>query len=127
MASIGNYVFYDNDNNGTQNAGDTAVQGVTIRLLDGTGAQATDQRGNLIPDLTSAADGSYSFTGLRPGTYSLAFSTLPANYTFAQRDIGGNDNIDSDPNRFTGLTITTVLSPAENDTSWDAGLVLATG
>ncbi|MEP6986432.1 MAG: SdrD B-like domain-containing protein, partial [Chloroflexota bacterium] len=124
-ASIGDTVFYDNDNSGTQTGGDAPVQGVTVRLLNSSGVQAVDERGNVIPDQTSDASGAYSFTELRPGTYSLAFSTLPTNYTFAQRDIGANDAIDSDPNRFTGLTITTVLSPGENDTSWDAGLVLA--
>ncbi len=123
-ASIGDYVFYDNDNTGTQSSGDTPVQGVTIRLLDSTGVQAVDERGNVIPDQTSDASGAYNFTELRPGTYALAFSTLPANYTYAQRDVG-DDTKDSDPNRFTGLTITTVLSPGENDTSWDTGLVLA--
>ncbi len=125
VASIGNYVFYDNDNSGTQNAGDTAVQGVTVRLLDSTGVQAVDERGNLIPDQVTGVNGLYSFTGLRPATYSLNFSTLPTNYTFGQQDIGANDAVDSDPNRFTGLTIPTTLAPAEDDLTWDAGLVLA--
>ncbi|MCA0454207.1 MAG: carboxypeptidase regulatory-like domain-containing protein [Chloroflexi bacterium] len=123
-ASIGNYVFYDNNNNGQQDAGDAPVQGVTVRLLNAAGNQATDEQGTLIPDLVTDANGLYQFTNLIPGTYSLYFSTLPATYTFAQRDIG-SDVTDSDPNRFTGRTITTVLAPNETDLTWDTGLVVA--
>jgi Tol biopolymer transport system component len=124
-AAIGNAVFYDNDNSGTQTAGDTPVPAVTVRLLDSAGVQSLDERGNVIPDQTTDVNGLYHFTGLLPGTYGLAFFTLPTDYTFAQIDVGADDAVDSDPNRFTGLTPTTLLDVGEDDTTWDAGLVQA--
>lgn len=50
--------FYDRDGNGS---GELGLGGVTIKLLDGTGA--------VVKTTTSGDDGAYSFTGLTPGAY----------------------------------------------------------
>ncbi len=127
VASIGDYVWYDNNLNGLQDDGaNSGVPNVTVRLLNSSGTQATRDDGSLIPDVQTDANGYYSFTNLRPGTYSVQF-TRPANTIFtAQNVVGssatnGSDATESGVN--IGRTVTTTLTPGQNDTRWDAGLI----
>lgn len=60
--SIGDLVWLDLNNNGRKDANEVGIGGVTVRLLDESG---TTQ----IATTTTAADGSYLFSGLMPGSY----------------------------------------------------------
>ena len=72
-AQIRGTVYCDDNNNGTQQAGELGLAGVTITLT------GTDDRGNPVTASTvTAADGSYIFAGLRPGIYSVTEPTQPA-------------------------------------------------
>ncbi len=72
-AQIRGTVYCDDNNDGIQQAGEVGLGGVTITLT------GTDDRGNAVTASTvTAADGTYSFTGLRPGSYSVAEPTQPA-------------------------------------------------
>ena len=68
-SSISGRVFLDQNNNGVQNGADTALAGVPVELLDGGGA--------VVASTTTDADGTYRFTGLLPGTYSVREPTQP--------------------------------------------------
>ena len=70
-STISGTVFLDQNNNGTQDAGDTALVGVTIQLLN---ASST-----VVGTATTDTSGNFSFTGLAPGTYSVREPTQPAN------------------------------------------------
>ena len=90
-ASLGNYVWADNNNNGLQDDGNTGVNGVTVKLLrpDGT----------LVATTTTANDGGgnpgyYLFSDLVPGDYKVEF-VKPAGYAFSSQDQGA-DGSDSD-------------------------------
>jgi uncharacterized repeat protein (TIGR01451 family) len=66
-------VFLDYDNNGQINGTDQGIGGITINLT------GTDVNSNTIThSTTTAADGSYSFTGLPAGTYIVTEPTQPA-------------------------------------------------
>lgn len=65
--SISGKVFDDKNCNGQRNVGDTAIVGVTITLNPGAITTST------------AGDGSYSFSGLAAGTYTVK-ETDPAGY-----------------------------------------------
>ncbi len=69
-------VYHDVNDDGTFDAGDAPLAGVTLVLT------GTDDLGNPVTPatVTTAADGSYSFTNLRPGTYSVS-ETQPVGYT----------------------------------------------
>ncbi|MBL8120502.1 MAG: hypothetical protein JNJ78_23460, partial [Anaerolineae bacterium] len=116
VASLGDRVWNDTNDNGVQDGGETGVQNVTVTLYDGTGTQVGTPT-------TTNSTGNYNFTNLVPGDYYVVF-TLPTGYAFSRLDQGGNDTTDSDADRSTGQTITTTLIPGENDTSWDAGIML---
>jgi uncharacterized repeat protein (TIGR01451 family) len=74
--SLTGRVYQDKNNNGVFEpapaGGDVGLPGVTVTLT------GTDDLGAaVIKPTTTAADGSYSFTGLRPGTYAVT-ETEPA-------------------------------------------------
>jgi hypothetical protein len=74
-ASLSGYVYLDPDNNGIKEAGEPGIPGVTVTLT------GTDDNGTAVTaTTTTASDGSYSFTTLRPGTYAVT-ETHPAGYT----------------------------------------------
>ena len=110
-ASLGDYVFSDNNTNGIQDTGDTPIAGVVVVLLDGTNSP--------IRSTTTNTGGLYSFTGLTPGIpYSVSF--------VATGRVGipvgaGDDTKDSDADPVTGKTRSVTLAPGENNLNLDAG------
>ena len=66
--SLGNQVWNDVNNDGLLNNGETGVNGVTVRLLDSTGAIT-------LQSTTTAGNGNYLFTGLLPGDYIVEIQT----------------------------------------------------
>ena len=115
LASLGDFVFFDTDRDGIQDAGEPGVEGVTVNLLDGAG-NATGQT------TTTDVDGLYSFTGLTPGDYIVEV-VEPVDQVFTLQDEGGDDAADSDVDPATGRTGVINLSPGEDDITNDAGLV----
>ena len=71
-ASVGDRVWNDANGNGTQDAGETGINGVTVELLDGA---------NVVATTTTAGDGNYSFNNLGAGSYTVRVSGLPAGVT----------------------------------------------
>jgi len=122
-ARIGNLVWFDRDANGVQNGGDeTGIGGVTVQLFFDTDGDDQPSAGDtLVATATTAADGSYGFNYLIPGSYYLNFA-LPTGYVRSPQDQGGNDETDSDPDRTNGRTGMIMLFAGQNDQSRDAGL-----
>lgn len=87
--SLSGYVYQDVNNDGVKQAGESGIGGVTVRLV------GTDDQGDVTLLTTTAADGSYSFTNLRPGTYTIA-EEQPANYLDGKDTIGSQGGSVSD-------------------------------
>ncbi len=70
-ASIGDRVWRDLNSNGSQDAGEPGLNGVTVQLLD--------NGGNVIATTTTSGDGNYTFSYLLGGSYSVRVvsGTLP--------------------------------------------------
>ncbi len=66
-ASISGVAFADSNADGVQEAGEAGLGGITVKLVSSTGA--------VLATTTTAANGSYSFTGVTPGTDSVQFTT----------------------------------------------------
>ena len=58
-----------------------------------------------------------------PGTYFVGF-TPPAGYAITLQDQGGDDTVDSDADRTTGLTAPVTLQSGEHNPTLDAGMYL---
>jgi len=125
-ASLGDYVWEDTDADGVQDAGESPIQGVTVKLykdVDGDGvAEPGADDGAAIATDTTDASGLYGFDDLVPGDYFVQF-TKPTGYDKASPSTAGSasDPTDSDADETTGLTDVTTLSSGENDPTWDAG------
>jgi hypothetical protein len=74
-SSLSGVVYADNNGTGVFAPGDTGLSGVTVTLT------GTDDLGNTV-NLTTVTDnnGRYSFSGLRPGTYTIMEHT-PSGFT----------------------------------------------
>lgn len=62
-ASLAGWVYHDQNNDGVRNPGEPPIAGVSIRLLDASG--------RVISSTVTAQDGSYRFTMLQAGVYTL--------------------------------------------------------
>ena len=118
---IGNFVWYDKDGDGIQEAGENGINGATVKIifLDGTIATTTTKTYNDAGHPSVDADGYYEFRNLGPGTYLLYFET-PDGYvpTLANR---GSNTLDSDPIIF-GLVPVTLTTESNHDI--DAGFTI---
>ncbi|MBL7780225.1 MAG: T9SS type A sorting domain-containing protein [Saprospiraceae bacterium] len=131
-AKIGNFVWWDWDNDGIQDEpASTGINGVTVQLTwagpDGNIATAGDNV--VFTDVTAfdngtGANGVYAFCGLIPGNYTISIPTPPANYVPTQTDQGGNDFQDSDNPAGTPIVIPnppTTLPTNENGVADNPG------
>lgn len=116
-ASVGDKVWSDLDGDGTQDANEPGMAGVTVTLFDGAG--------NVVGSTITDASGNYVFNNLPAGNYQVGF-TAPAGFVFSNKDQGGDDNTDSDVNTSGinfGRTDIFALTSGEQRTNTDAGLV----
>ncbi|MBM0106000.1 carboxypeptidase regulatory-like domain-containing protein [Steroidobacter sp. S1-65] len=70
-SAVTGVVFRDFNRDGVQQAGDTAIENVTITLRDASN--------NVVATTTTAADGSYMIAGIPAGNYTVV-ETQPAGY-----------------------------------------------
>lgn len=117
-ASVSGRLWDDVNSNGIQDATETTgFAGVMVYLYDSFGTE--------IANTTTASDGSYSFSGLDAGDYSLSFTMIPFDYEFTTQNApGSNETNDSDVD-FSGMAYFT-LSEDEIKDDLDAGLVSTT-
>lgn len=80
-ASLAGTVYVDTNNNGIKEISEAGIAGVTVTLT------GTSDAGPVSLTTTTAADGSYQFNGLRPGTYSIQ-ETQPAAYLDGKDTLG---------------------------------------
>ena len=131
-AKIGDYVWEDADNDGTQGI-ESGVGGVTVELFncgpDGV-VGTSDDGDSLGTRVTDNADGMYMFGGepgvydLAPGSYYVQFdsSTFLAGYDFTTPNVGDED-MDSNCLPPSGFTQCTTLGSRGINMSQDCGIV----
>ncbi|WP_460958443.1 SdrD B-like domain-containing protein, partial [Spirosoma litoris] len=116
-ASLGDYVWFDTNQNGQQDPTETGVASVTVVLHDATS-------GTVVSTTVTDSQGKYLFTNLNPGSYYVVF-TAPSGTTFTTPN-SGNDATDSDVASLTGQSGSTgvySLTAGQQDLTVDAGLI----
>jgi len=96
--ALGSTVFFDANNNATQDAGETGIAGVTVQLF-----RAGDDPTLATPVATdvTGATGDYLFSGLAPGDYFVYIPTPPPAFSTSSTDIAtsaADNNVDGDDN-----------------------------
>ena len=117
--TLGDYVWFDQNNDGLQTAGEPGMPGVMVTLYNNVGTA--------IAFTTTDENGLYLFAGLADGTYSVGFTNLPPGFDFTTKS-AVNDLTGSDADLVSGKTTTVTLTYASGGTnrdnrSLDAGLI----
>ena len=124
--NIGDYVWFDINNNGIQDPNELGIEGIEVKLLtagpDGVFYTADDVM--IATEITDSM-GFYLFEDVAPGDYIIMFCNTLPDTEFTTQDAGGNDALDSDANPLNGKTDPfTVVAGQDDDLSFDAGIVL---
>ena len=116
--SLGNFVWFDANKNGIQDADEVGVAGVTV-TLDGQLDMdlVVDADGNPVKPVTTDANGKYVFTNLLPSSYGVTF-TIPDGYSETVSKAGDDRAVDSD-----GWQTWTILKQGQDDMTVDLGLI----
>ena len=93
--ALGNYVWFDANMNGIQDAGEMPIEGVWVGLVDSNGDPARDYDGNEVDWVQTDANGKYLFDNLLPGGYRVVFD--PDGYIPTTQTAGANSAVDSNP------------------------------
>jgi uncharacterized repeat protein (TIGR01451 family) len=109
--SIGNFVWADLRNNGVYDPSEPRLAGVTVTLLDASGA--------VVGTTTTDANGNYNFTDLIPGTYTVQVTPPPGYTPSPTTGSGANQNHGTASGPFTVSTVT--LGPPGSSTNPNGG------
>lgn len=122
LATIGDLVFGDANENGIQDGGETGIVNTLVRLYDpGANGIAGDDDDTFLYGTTSDGNGAYQFNVVA-GDYYLEF--FPASgYTYTLLDAGADDALDSDVDPATGWTAVFTVVADTDDLTIDAGLI----
>ncbi|MFN8243575.1 MAG: SdrD B-like domain-containing protein [Ferruginibacter sp.] len=114
VGQLGDFVWFDSNNNGIQDNGEQGVPGVSVSLLNAAGS--------VIATTVTDGVGFYKFANLADGSYSVRFSNLPAGFSFSAKDQGADDSKDSDADPATGTTGTYSITGGNANMTVDAGI-----
>ena len=127
LATLGNYVWLDVNENGIQDANEPPLSGITVRLYQCDSDVKGEEVG--IAQVTDET-GYYEFIGLLPGEYCVAFDASTAYepfedlpYVFSPQVDDGE--VDSNPGE-DGCTSSIVLAAREANPTIDAGVIVET-
>ena len=127
-ASVGDFVWFDANKDGIQDADEAGVPGVTVTLTDAAGNPVIDLDGNPVKPVTTDVNGKYEFTNLMPNverlvanpgeqSYKVTF-TPPAGYSATKSYAAADGEKDSN-----GAESDVTLAQGQNDETVDLGLV----
>ncbi|MBX3731534.1 MAG: cadherin-like domain-containing protein [Verrucomicrobiae bacterium] len=131
LATLGNRVWLDANNNGRLDSGEVGINGVTVALYPGTG---TPGAGTPVATTTTATvgglSGVYEFSGLSAGSYVVYIAVPPSTAQRVSTAVVTTDNrVDDDNNGIQSVTGGPVRSPVivldagEVDRTVDFGFV----
>ncbi|MAF65486.1 MAG: hypothetical protein CMJ84_07495 [Planctomycetes bacterium] len=106
VGEVGDLVWFDQDRDGLQDAGEPGIEGVGLVLSD-------DATGETVQVTTTGEDGTYAFGGLAPGLYvvDIDIESLPASFFVTDCETAGDTTQDS--NCLPALVEVTEETPAD--------------
>ena len=121
--SLGNLVFEDLNNNGTRDAGEPSIAGVTVQLYLLKGATKDITVDSLAGTATTTADttSNYLFSGLNAGKYYVKLSNIPASYVSST----GDGKYDADGAGAYEPSTVSDINNADNGTAMGATMIMS--
>ena len=116
-AKLGDYVWFDVNKNGIQDANEAGIPNVIVTLYN--------ESGNKVKETVTDEDGYYIFENLCAGSYYVEFET-PSGYKPTLKGSGTDREKDSNINP-NGKTDLITIKNGDEDLSIDAGYVLVDG
>jgi hypothetical protein len=112
LNKLGDKVWNDVNNNGTQDGTEAGIAGVTVRLLNSTGVAVNNPATGKPYVIVTDAQGMYQFVDLVDGNYIVEFANIPNGFSFTTQDAlgvaapgsAGDSFLDSDGKTTTGRT-----------------------
>lgn len=111
LASLGDVVWLDENQDGRQDEREQGVANVVVNLVNADGER--------LQTTVTDENGRYAFTELEPGAYAV--NVVPPDGMVITTPDHGDDEADSDIDTNGRMPLTT-LDPGEVDLTWDAGL-----
>jgi fimbrial isopeptide formation D2 family protein/uncharacterized repeat protein (TIGR01451 family) len=109
--SLAGNVFFDADNDGVMDAGETGIGSVDVRL------RGTDHLGNAVDTtIQTQPDGSYLFDNLRPGTYQIT-ETQPTTAPNGNAYLDGTDTIGTQGGDVSNDDLSNIVLPTGAETA----------
>ena len=127
IVNIGNFVWFDINNNGIQDPNELGIEGIEVKLMT-AGPDGIFYTGDDVTVATEITDanGFYLFENVADGDYIIMFCLNLPGTEFTNLDTGVNDLLDSDANPLNGKTAPfTVVAGQDDDLSFDAGIILS--
>lgn len=123
--TIGDYVWYDKDQDGIQDNGETGVEGITVILQRCASGNVWDENAwETVAQTMTDSEGRYLFSGLPSGYYRVGFAVGDP-WTITLRNIGSDTAVDSNATTQNGdyyFTMAFYMNPGQTDLTWDAGI-----
>ncbi|HAD13041.1 MAG TPA: hypothetical protein DCF33_11470 [Saprospirales bacterium] len=121
---IGDWVWYDDDQNGFQHPSlETGVPNIEVKLIKPGPDGAFGTPDDIVAETTTTNNaGFYFFNCVVPGTYVLSFSNLPLGYQWTKKDWVNNDCKDSDVKTNGRTDPFTIVAGQPDDLCFDAGI-----
>lgn len=125
LCEIGDFVWYDKDQDGIQDTGEEGVEGIRVLLqYCESGIIWEDDEWWTVAETTTNAEGRYLFAGLPSGYYRVGFAVGDP-WTVTLTNIGEDTAVDSNATRnLDGYYFSTgfYMNAGESDMTWDAGI-----
>jgi uncharacterized repeat protein (TIGR01451 family) len=129
-AGLGDYVWLDSDQDGTQDSTEEPIGGITVTLLvtrtrvarDGGGIQPAAA---IVGQRLTDARGFYEFRGLESGVPYLVCFSIPSGLAWTLPETNVDGALGSDADILTSCTHEVTLGPNEFNPNIDAGLIPA--
>ena len=114
VANLGDFMWFDTNNDGIQNNGELGVSNITIKLFNSADF-------NVATTTTNAA-GLYSFSNITPGNGYYVIFSKPTGYSFTTQTVGGATATNNSKTDASGRTISFNITNGASILNIDAGI-----
>lgn len=115
--SVGDYVWWDLDRDGIQDARDIPIEGAILTITKADGSPVTDVNGKPVTTTVTDANGKYSFDNLPPGQYTVTV-TPPMDARTTKAVAGKDVSKDSSTGSATSVVL---MKDGQRDPTLDFG------